>query len=207
MKYEYLMELCEASNALLLVIDMQGKIFQMAFNHDALKQTASKVMRLADLFEVPVVLTEQYPGGLGHTDPDLMDVFNGLAGQKHLLAKDSFGCCGDAAFLRVLGQAAAGVRGSRGPGDPDRPVDVIVTGIETHVCVQQTVLELLRREYRVVVLQDCTGGRIVENHAIALERFRQCGAVISNFESLAFEWARTRTQPKFKAMSAIVREA
>ncbi len=207
MKYEYLMELCEASNAVLLVIDLQGKIFQMAFNHDALKKVAGKVMRVADLFEVPVVLTEQYPKGLGHTDPDLMDVYDGLKSDKHLLAKDSFGCCGDADFLRVLGKVAAGVRASRGPGDPDRPVDVIVTGIETHVCVQQTVLELLRRDYRVVVLQDCTGGRIAENHAVAMERFRQCGAVISNFESLAFEWARTKAHPKFKAMSAIVRES
>ena len=206
MKYEYLMDLYEASNAVLLVIDFQGKIFQMTFNHDALKQMASKVMRVADLFGVPTLVTEQYPRGLGHTDPDLMAVYDGLTCEKHLLAKDSFGCCGDKEFMRILRQAVTEVRRSRGPGDPDRPVDIIVSGIETHVCVQQTVLELLRRDFRVVVLQDVTGGRNQADHAIAIERFRQCGAVISGFESLAFEWARTKAHPKFKAMSAIIRE-
>ncbi len=206
MKTEHLMDLHEASNAVLLVIDFQGKIFQLAFNHDPLKVMASKVMRTADLFGVPLVVTEQYPKGLGHTDPDLQAVYDQLACEKHLLAKDSFGCCGDAEFLGVMREVVARVRANRGPGDPDRPVDIIVTGIETHVCVQQTVLELLRRDFRVVVLHDCTGGRIESNHQVALERFRQCGAVISSFESLAFEWARTKTHDKFKAMSAIVRE-
>lgn len=206
MKYEHLMDLHEASNAVLLVIDFQGKIFQLAFNHDPLKVMASKVMRTADLFGVPVVLTEQYPRGLGHTDPDLQAIYDGLGSDKHLLAKDSFGCCGDAEFLRVLREVVTKVRAARGPGDPDRPVDIIIAGIETHVCVQQTALELLRRDYRVVVLHDCTGGRIESNHTVALERFRQCGAVITSYESLAFEWARAKTHEQFKAMSAIVRE-
>lgn len=206
MKYEYLMELCEASNALLLVIDLQGKIFQMAFNHDALKKTAGKVLRLAELLSVPVLVTEQYPAGLGPTDADLMELYDGLTTDKQLLAKNAFGCCGDADFLRTLGTSLAAIRQDRGPGDPDRPVDIIVCGIETHVCVQQTVLELLRRDHRVVVLADCTGGRSQQNHEIALERFRQCGAVISCFESLAFEWVRTKDHARFKAMSALVRE-
>ena len=79
-------------------------------------------------------------------------------------------------------------------------------GIESQVCVQQTTLELLRQGYRVVVLQDCTGSRVEEYHEIALRRFRQCVAVISNFESLSFEWTRTKNNACFKQMSAIVRE-
>ena len=81
-----------------------------------------------------------------------------------------------------------------------------MAGIETHICVQQTVLELSRRGYRAVVLQDCTGGRIEEYHLGALERFRQCGAVVNNFESLAFEWTRTKDHPQFKAVSKIIKE-
>jgi nicotinamidase-related amidase len=85
-------------------------------------------------------------------------------------------------------------------------VDLVVMGIETHVCVQQTVLELLRRHHRVVVLQDCTGGRNEDNHRIALERFRQCGAILTCFESLAFEWTRTKDHAHFKQMSGLVKE-
>ena len=202
----FLTNLCEAQNAILLVIDLQGKIFNLAFNHDRLKARADQLLRLADLFAVPVILTEQYPAGLGETDADLLARFNQLKVQGDRLAKDSFGCCGDGGFVSALNKRADQVGSTRGPGEPDRPMDIVVAGIETHICVQQTVLELLRRGYRVVVLEDCTGGRVEANHLNALARFQQCGAIVSNFESLAFEWTRTKANPKFKAMSQLIRE-
>lgn len=202
----FLTNLCEPSNALLLVIDLQGKIFNLAFNHDQLKTRADQLLRLADLFKVPVLLTEQYPAGLGETDPDLLARFNDLAQPGVRIPKESFGCMGDGPFVAAFNKLADQVSSTRGPGEPDRPIDIIVAGIETHVCVQQTVLELLRRGHRVVVLEDCTGGRVEAYHQDALSRFLQCGAVISNFESLAFEWTRTKAHPNFKAMSKMIRE-
>ncbi len=202
----YLTNLCEASNSVLLVIDLQGKIFNLAFNHDAVKARAGQLLRLADLFKVPVILTEQYPEGLGGTDPDLLDRFEHLETDTHLIKKTSFGCCGDGGFVQALTTLSDRVGSTRGPGEPDRPLDVVICGIETHICVQQTALELLRRGYRVVVLQDATGGRIPEYHEAALERFRQCGAIITNFESLAFEWARTKDHAHFKAISKLVKD-
>ena len=202
----FLTNLCEAQNAILLVIDLQGKIFNLAFNHDRLKARADQLLRLADLFKVPVILTEQYPAGLGETDPDLLARFQALARPGDRVAKESFGCCGDGGFVQALNRLADQVGSTRGPGEPDRPMDIVVAGIETHVCVQQTVLELLRRGYRVVVLEDCTGGRVEAYHQDALSRFQQCGALISNFESLAFEWTRTKAHPNFKAMSKLIQE-
>lgn len=200
-----LLSLCEADNAVLLVIDLQGKIFSMAFNHQRLRTMAGKVMLLADLFAVPVILTEQYPRGLGATAPELRAIFDSLETEKHVVEKEAFGCCGEPGFNERLTRVSESVQKRRG-GDRARPLDIIIAGIETQVCVQQTVLELLAQGYRVIVLQDCTGSRVEEYHHIALARFRQCGAIISNLESLAFEWARTKNHPCFKRMSALIKE-
>ncbi|MCD6119384.1 isochorismatase family protein [bacterium] len=201
----HLLDLCDADNAVLLVIDPQGKIFRMAFNTDVLALMINKVMKVADLYGLPVVLTEQYPKGLGPTVSEVREVYDALATEKHFFEKNYFGCCGEPGFNELIAELADKVRAKRA-GDPNRPVDIIVVGIETQVCVQQTVLELLKQGYRVVVLEDCTGSRVKQYHEIAIKRFRQCGAIISNFESLSFEWTRTKDNQCFKAMSNIVKE-
>lgn len=206
MQEPHLLELCDAKNTILLVIDLQGKLYEMAFNSDQLGELVPKVMRLADLFTVPIVMTEQYPKGLGHTAPAIKAVYDELATDKHLLEKSFFGCCGEPGFNELVRELTSGVRDrATGWSDPDRPVEIVVLGIETHVCVQQTVLELLKRGYRVVVLEDCTGCRSEASHRIAIERFRQSGAIISSYESVAFEWARTKDNERFKQMSTIIK--
>lgn len=205
MRDQNLLNLCDADNAILLVIDPQGKIFRMAYNTEQLALYINKAMKLADLYRVPVVLTEQYPKGLGETVSEVRTVFEALGTHKRFFVKNYFGCCGEPGFNETIRELANEVRSTR-EGGTSRPVDVIVVGIETQVCVQQTVLELLKQDYRVVVLEDCTGSRIERYHNIAIARFRQCGAVISNFESLSFEWTRTKDNPNFKTMSAIVKE-
>jgi len=209
-------ELSTTDSAILLVIDVQGKLAEMVHDSERLRLNVGKMLRIADLFRVPVVLTEQYPRGLGGTVPELRLLFDGLATEKHLVEKTAFGCCGEAGFDELLARVAEGVRRRCGagavyrqPAPPceDRALDVIVVGMETHVCVQQTVLELLRRgEHRVVVLEDATSSRAASHHRIALDRFRQCGAVVSCYESVAFEWARSKDHPLFRAMSAIVKQ-
>lgn len=198
-------ELCTPDNAVLLVIDVQGRLAELVHESARLRQVVGKTLRLADLFGVPVVMTEQYPRGLGPTVPELRAVFDSLGGEKHLLAKTAFGCCGEPDFNALLSHVADGVR-QRRAGDVRRAVDVVVVGMETHVCVQQTVLELLGRGYRVVLLADGVSGRVPEYHRLALERFRQCGAVVTSYESVAFEWARSKDHPRFKEMSALIKE-
>lgn len=201
----HLRDLCDADNAVLLVIDVQGKLFELAFNSERLGPAVARLMRVAELFRVPLLLTEQYPRGLGHTAPQIAAIYDTLQTDRLLLEKTSFGCCGEAGFDARLGEIAGVVRARRG-GDPGRPVDLIVAGIETHVCVQQTVLALLAQPgYRVVVLQDATGSRLQDCHEIAIARFRQCGAVISCYESVSFEWARSKDDPRFKQLSAIIK--
>jgi len=198
-------ELCSAGNAILLVIDVQGKLVDMVHQSEQLKTIVGKMLRLAELFQVPVVMTEQYPKGLGPTVPRLRARFDELTTPKHLFAKSAFGCCGEPGFNVLLEGVAEQVRGRRA-GDVRRPVDVVVAGMETHICVQQTVLDLLGHGYRVVVLADGVSGRVPQYHQLALDRFRGCGALITCYESVAFEWARTKDHACFKAMSAIIKE-
>ena len=197
--------LCDADNAVLLVIDPQDKILRMAFDREALQKNLSRVMRLAGLHSVPVVLTEQYPAGLGPTVPELRKVFDESRSSSYFMEKKFFGCCGEPGFNELLQQVAGGIRDRRSSGGTE-PVDIVVAGIESHICVQQTVLGLLEQGYRLVVLQDCTGGRFEQDHRIAMERFRKGNVVISSFESLAFEWTRSKDHPAFKQVSALVRE-
>jgi nicotinamidase-related amidase len=206
--------LCQADRAVLLCIDVQGKLAEMVHESDRLRVHVSKMMRLAGLFEVPVVLTEQYPKGLGPTVPELLEIYDGLSVEKHRVEKNAFGCCGEPGFDDLLRRVArersvigrsAPARGGAAPLPPARS-EIVVVGMETHVCVQQTVLELLRQGFRVVVVADAVSGRVPEYHELALTRFRQCGAVITCYESVAFEWARTKEHACFKQMSAIVKE-
>jgi len=200
-----LLDLCASDNAIVLVIDVQGKIADMVEEPAPLRKTVGKLLRVADLFGVPVLVSEQYPAGLGRTVPELTTLLARLGVEWRLMAKTSFGCCGEPGFNEQLASLAARVRDGRA-GPRDRPLDIIVVGIETHVCVQQTVLELIGQGYRAVVLEDGTSSRVPACHRIAVERFRQAGAVVSSFESVAFEWARSKDHARFKAMSAIVKE-
>ena len=192
-------QLCRPDRSVLLVIDVQGKLAEMVHEGEQLRARVGKMMRLAQLFKVPVVLTEQYPSGLGATVPELREVFDKLEQEKHHFEKNAFGCCGEPGFDQLLRRVASGREGGG-------PVDVVVTGMETHVCVQQTVLELLHQGYRAVVVADAVSGRVPAYHELALARFRQCGAVITCYESVAFEWAQSKDHACFKEMSAIIKE-
>ncbi|MCP3964649.1 MAG: isochorismatase family protein [bacterium] len=192
------MELADADRSVVVVIDLQGKLMDMVHRPALVKATAKRLLRLAELFEVPVVLTEQYPRGLGETHPDVLKVFEDIDVPKKRLAKISFGCCGDASFEQALSELR--------PEVPPERRQLIVVGIEAHVCVMQTVIESLRAGNQVQVCWEGVSGRGAEYRRWALERMQQAGAVITNHESVAFEWARDKDHPRFKAMSAVMKE-
>ncbi|MBI4863187.1 MAG: isochorismatase family protein [Candidatus Riflebacteria bacterium] len=192
------MELLDVSRSLVTVIDLQGKLMEMIHRPKLVIGATGRLMRLADLFGVPVVLTEQYPRGLGLTHPEVRGVYDGLKTPKLFLEKTSFGCCGDDRFERVLDELR--------PADTAGPRQVVVAGIEAHVCVMATVVELIRRGHVVHVCWECVSSRGEEYRRHALERMQQAGAILTNHESVAFEWARHKDHPQFKAVNAILRE-
>ena len=192
------MELLDARRSILVVIDLQGKLVEMVHRPGLVLEVTKRLLKLAELFEVPVVLTEQYPKGIGPTHPDIRAAFDALPVPKFFLEKTAFGCCGDAGFEGLLAQAR--------PGLPPARRQVVVVGIEAHVCVMQTVLELLQSGHQVHLCWEAISGRGEEYRRHALERMAQAGAVITNHESVAFEWARHKDHPRFKAMSALFKE-
>ncbi|MCP4655691.1 MAG: isochorismatase family protein [bacterium] len=198
MKQDATAQLAEIRRSIVVVIDLQGKLMEMIHRPSLVIAATRRLLKLADLFEVPVVLTEQYPKGLGSTHPEVQATFDSLKTRKRLLSKTSFGCCGDARFEEMLRELR--------PGLEPAERQLIVAGIEAHVCVMQTVLEALASGSAVGLCWECVSGRGAEYRQWALERMQQAGAVVTNHESVAFEWARDKDHPQFRAMSALLKE-
>ena len=189
--------LLDAARSVVVAIDLQGKLIGMVHRSQLVLAGTQRLLELAELFQVPVILTEQYPQGLGPTQPDVRAAFDGLTTPKRFLEKLAFGCCGDPGFEAALSELR--------PGLAPEQRQIVVAGIETHVCVMQTVLPLLAQGSAVHLCWECVSGRGAEYRKYALQRLQQAGAVITNHESVAFEWARTKEHACFKAMNGILR--
>lgn len=192
------MPLLDSSRSILVVIDFQGKLVHMVERPALVLEATRRLLKLADLFQVPVVLTEQYPKGIGPTEASIQAGFDALTAPRFFLDKTAFGCCGDAGFEGLLQQAR--------PGLPPQGRQVVIAGIEAHVCVMQTVLELLATGHEVHLCWDAISGRGEEYRRHALDRMAAAGATVTNHESVAFEWARDKNHPQFKALSALMKE-
>lgn len=191
-------ELLDPERSAVVVIDLQGKLLEMTYRWELAVKATTRLMRLAEIFDRPVVLTEQYPEGLGPTHPDVREVYDTLTCEKRFVDKVSFGCCGDAGFNETVESVLGSV--------PVERRQFVIAGIEAHVCVMQTVIELLRRGSQVHVCWECVTGRGEEYRRHALERMQQAGACITNHESVAFEWARSKDHASFRAMNRLLRE-
>ena len=192
------MELLDVRRSVLVVIDLQGKLVEMVHRPRLVLEATVRLLKLAGMFGVPVILTEQYPKGLGPTHPDVKAAYDALAGPKELVDKTSFGCCGDPAFEKALATLL--------PGRKAKERQVVVAGIEAHVCVTQTVFGLLETGHGVYLSWDAVSSRGEEYRRHALERMAAAGAQVTNHESVAFEWMRDKVHPSFKAVSTLFKE-
>ncbi len=192
------MSVLESERSLVLVIDMQGRLMSLVHRPELVLAATERLLQIADLFAVPTLVTEQYPTGLGETHPRIEAAFAALAVAKKKVVKDSFSCCGEPSFEEALAE----LRPELGPASRQ----IVVAGVETHVCVVQTVLGLLAQGSEVQVAWDCTSGRGDEYRGWALERMQQAGATITNHESVAFEWARDRHHDSFRQLNRLLRQ-
>lgn len=196
--YPLAMDLAHADRSILVVIDLQGKLVDKVHRSGLVLAATHRLLELAELFAVPVVLTEQYPRGLGPTQPELLARFEALSVPRQRVEKAAFGCYGDPGFEAALAAVRPGVAASER--------QLVVAGIEAHVCVMQTVLAARRLGQEVHLCWEAVSGRGAEHRQWALERMQQAGAVVSNLESVAFEWARDKDHARFKAMSALFKQ-
>ena len=179
--------LCDRRHSRLLLIDLQERLLAaMPEDERALLQrNTGRLIEAAHLLDVPVEVTLQYPRGLGPITPPLDGLLQ--PGDGHT-EKTAFSCCADENLVcRLTG------------------TDVVVCGTETHVCVLQTTLELLAAGETVFVVADAVCSRDPRLKANGLERMRAAGAIITNHESVLFEWLRDAADPQFRAVSRLIR--
>jgi len=192
------MELLERERSIVVVVDLQGKLMDVIERPSLVIAATVRLMKLAGMFEIPVILTEQYPRGIGPTHPTVRDAFDALTTPKRFVEKTSFGCCGVGPFDAALEELR--------PGVPAARRQVAIAGIEAHVCVMQTAIELLREGTQVFICWDCVSSRGAEYRRHALDRMLQAGAILTNHESAGFEWARDKNHPRFREMSNLFKE-
>lgn len=182
--------LCQAGSSRLWLIDVQTRLLGAMREEDATRvvRQATILARVANLLNIPTTLSEQYPKGLGKTEEQLAGV---IPANALMVEKTRFSCCGLPEYQRQLEAA-------------DRR-QVVIAGIEAHVCVLQTALELAQRDHQVFVVEDAVCSRNPENTGNALARLRQAGVIVTNTESVIFEWLGDANHPQFKAASALIR--
>lgn len=179
----------DAEKAVLVVIDIQERLVPAMPQEVYLRMrdTVSMLVSGAELFGVPVVTTEQYPKGIGHTVPELSEACKG-----GVVEKVSFGCCGESNFLAALKDLGRS--------------QVIVAGMEAHVCVYQTVLGLLEDGYRVHLVCDAICSRSKIDYLTAVANARQAGAVVTTAETILFQILQKSTHEQFRSVSKLVKE-
>jgi nicotinamidase-related amidase len=175
-----------ASDTALLVIDVQEKLLAKIPGADTLVRNIAFLIDGAKLLDMPVTATEQYPKGLG---PTVHELAQRLPPRPDKVA---FSCCAVASVVEGFRRAA-------------RP-KILLAGMETHVCVLQTALDLLARGFRVYVPVDAVASRYAVDHEQALHRLDRAGAIITTSETAVFEWLGGADHPRFKQVSALVQE-
>jgi len=170
----------------LLVVDVQEKLVPAIARHERVVWNVRRLIDGARILGLPVVATEQYPAGLGCTVPELAERLGEIP------SKLSFSCGGCPQIFHEL---------------RDRGIHkLLVCGVEAHVCVQQTVLDLLADGWRVYVAVDAVGSRFEIDLSTALARMDSAGATLTTTEAALFEWCQVAGTPEFKQISLLVRE-
>ena len=182
------LRIADADGSVLIVVDLQPTFLSAIWDKEAVVRRSEFLTRVARLLDVPVLATEQNPERMGGTDESVL---------RHLgqgaIAKKRFSCVGCEAFdseLARLGRSEA-----------------IIVGIEAHICVAQTALDLLAAGYVVRVCEDAVGARTRHMNEIGLDRVRHAGADVTHTESVAYEWLRSSDHPRFRDALALVKAA
>ena len=173
-----------AEQCTLVVVDIQEKLLAPIFQKDQLVRNAQLLIRLAELLEIPAVVTTQYAKGLGGTVPEIASLLT----QAQPIDKLSFSCFGSDQFCSTLRRI------------PGQRTTVLICGMEAHICVAQTALAALREGYLVHVASDAISSRTEWNRNIGLERMRSAGAVISSTEMIIYELLGSSGTAAFKEM-------
>jgi len=169
-----------------ILIDIQERFLPVIHNIETVIDNANKLVKGAEILKVPLIVTEQYPKGLGRT----VDEINLSAGHE-IIEKVSFDCFGCDRFTGKLEEIGVN--------------SLVIFGIEAHVCVLKTALQAAARKYDTYVVADAVSSRTKENRTLALERLRQSGVFIVSTEMILFQLMDRSGTDEFKAISKLVK--
>ena len=174
-------------NTIAVIIDVQDRLFPHIYENIELERNLGKLVKGLKILDIPLIITEQYSKGLGFTIPSLKSELP----EYQAIEKISFSCCDEQVFRKSLLDSGK--------------TNVIIAGIESHICVMQTVNDLIEIGLLPVVIEDCVSSRNLNDKKISIKRMRQEGAIISTYESILFELCRLSGTDKFKEISKLVK--
>ena len=176
------------NNACFLIIDIQEKLLNAVFNKEVVEKKASVLVKALSILEIPTIVTEQYPQGLGETVASLKE---NLKDQTSFYIKTDFSALNNENLCNELKQLGR--------------KNVVLMGIETHICVYQTALTLLQNGYDVTIVSDACGSRTAEEYHGGLITMKEYGAKIKSTEMILFELLKTARHPKFKEIQSLIK--
>ncbi len=177
------MTILNQDNAILMVVDIQEKLLNAVFNKEQVEKNAAIISKAASILGLPVFITEQYPKGLGAT----VETIKG----NYYFEKTSFNALEDAELLNEIEKCER--------------KQIILMGIETHICVHQTAAGLIENGFEVTVLSDACGSRFKEHYEAGLDCIRANGAQIKPTEMVLFELLKSAKHPNFKEIQALIK--
>lgn len=172
--------------SVLMVIDIQDRLVRVMEDKDMVIKNTAILLETSKELDIPVIITEQYPKGLGHTIEEIKDIKRDVK----IFEKNSF-----TAYIEEVKMELKKLGRKK----------VIIVGMETHVCVLQTARDLLLSGFQVHIVQDAVCSRTKENYENALQIMREMGAVINNTETIAFDLLKVAGTPEFKAISKLIK--
>jgi hypothetical protein len=168
-----------------VVVDIQGNLYQAMYNKETLLANNRKLIKGAAVLGLPVILTEQI--NIGSTIPEILELLPNITP----IEKSSFSCCKEAPFMEALKALDA--------------KQVILSGIEAHICVYQTAIDLIAKGFKVYLAADAIASRTAENKEIALRRITLSGVVLTSVEMALFDLLKTASDPKAREIFKIVK--
>lgn len=176
-----------AKDSIVIAIDFQEKLLPAMFNKDELIKNTSILIQGCTELDIPIIFTEQYPKGLGETIPEIKS----LVKDSFFFEKTVFSAYKDEKFYNAVNSMGR--------------KNVILCGIEAHICVLQTLIDLQADGYQTILLEDCITSRKIQNEEIAVKRAISEGSLISSYESILFELTNQAGTPVFKKISALIK--
>jgi nicotinamidase-related amidase len=185
---DYMTEKLNADKSVLVIVDVQGKLAELMYDKDRLFENIRILIQAAEILDIPIIWAQQCPDSLGATVPSVSEL---LEEKTEPINKATFSCCDNETFIRKLKELSRN--------------QILLCGIETHICIYQTAVDLKAEGRDVTVIADAVSSRTIENKDTGIERLRREQVKISSTEMAIFEIVKTAEHPNFRKLAKLIK--